>query len=99
MREWEIHLKSLVDSFPSCRFVGTGSAALALRLKSTESGAGRFSNYILPPLSFAEYLMFIEKEDELIETNNHDSGDSGYPSKKHEFVSKDIDQLNEIFIN
>ena len=99
LREWEVHLKSLVDSFPSCRFIATGSAAAALRLKSTESGAGRFSDYILPPLTFAEYLMFIEKEDELIETNIHDSEDSGYPSKKHEFVSKDIDQLNEIFIN
>lgn len=99
LREWEIHLKSLVDSFPSYRFIATGSAAAALRLKSTESGAGRFSDYILPPLTFAEYLMFIGKEDELIEINIHDSEDSGYPSKKYEFVSKNIDQLNEEFIN
>lgn len=99
LRQWEIHLKSLVDSFPICRFVATGSAAAALRLKSTDSGAGRFSDYILPPLTFAEYLMFIEKENELIETNVHDSEDSSYPSNIYEFVSKDIDQLNETFIN
>lgn len=99
LREWEIHLKSLVDSFPSCRFVATGSAAAALRLKSTESGAGRFSDYILPPLTFAEYLMFIGREGELIEVNIHDSEDSGYPSKRYEFLSQNIQQLNEEFIN
>ena len=100
LREWEIHLKSLViNSFPSCRFVATGSAAAALRLKSTESGAGRFSDYILPPLTFAEYLMFIGREGELIEANIHDSEDSGYPSKRYEFLSQNIEQLNEEFIN
>ncbi|MEM6254259.1 MAG: ATP-binding protein [Cyanobacteria bacterium P01_D01_bin.156] len=99
LREWEIHLKSLVDSFPSCRFTATGSAAAALRLKSTESGAGRFSDYVLPPLTFAEYLMFIGKENELIQKNIHDSEDSGYPSQRYEFMSKNIDELNEEFIN
>ncbi len=56
------HLKSLVDSYHDYRFVATGSAAAALRLKSNESGAGRFSDYVLPPLTFAEYLMFIGNE-------------------------------------
>jgi predicted AAA+ superfamily ATPase len=77
LREWEIHLKSLVDSFPSYRFVATGSAAAALRLKSTESGAGRFSDYVLPPLTFAEYLMFIGRENELISFEAHEF--EGYP--------------------
>lgn len=99
LREWEIHLKSLVDSFPTCRFTATGSAAAALRLKSTESGAGRFSDYILPPLTFAEYLMFIGKENELIETTVHDAKESGYPSRKYDFIPKNIEQLNGEFIN
>jgi predicted AAA+ superfamily ATPase len=47
LRDWEVHLKSLVDSYPNYKFVVTGSAAAALRLKSNESGAGRFSDYIL----------------------------------------------------
>ncbi len=68
LRDWEVHLKSLVDSYPDYRFAATGSAAAALRLKSNESGAGRFSDYVLPPLTFAEYLMFIKREDELIES-------------------------------
>ena len=92
LREWEIHLKSLVDSFPSYRFIATGSAAAALRLKSTESGAGRFSDYILPPLTFAEYLMFIEREDELIISEPH--GFEGY-----EYLPRNTEELNKEFVN
>ncbi|MEL6159307.1 MAG: ATP-binding protein [Cyanobacteria bacterium J06627_32] len=99
LRDWEIHLKSLVDSFPDYRFVATGSAAAALRLKSNESGAGRFSDYILPPLTFAEYLMFIGREDELIENIQHDSESSGYRSQKYISLSRDIDELNREFVN
>ncbi|HKO06269.1 MAG TPA: ATP-binding protein [Alphaproteobacteria bacterium] len=55
---WEIHLKSLVDSFPAIRFAASGSAAAALRLKSRESGAGRFTDLLLPPLTFAEFTDF-----------------------------------------
>lgn len=57
-KDWEIHLKSLVDSFPRARFVVSGSAAAALRMKSRESGAGRFTEFVLPPLTFAEFLRF-----------------------------------------
>jgi predicted AAA+ superfamily ATPase len=56
--DWERHLKSLVDSFPAMRFVVSGSAAAALKVKSDESGAGRFTDFLLPPLNFAEYLEF-----------------------------------------
>ncbi len=58
LRDWERHLKSLVDSYPTIKFVVSGSAAAALRLKSDESGAGRFSDFMLPPLTFAEFLHF-----------------------------------------
>ena len=72
LKNWEVHLKSLVDSYPDYKFVATGSAAAALRLKSIESWAGRFSNFILPPLTFAEYLRFIDQEKELFfETEEH----------------------------
>jgi len=52
LKNWEVHLKSLVDSYPQHRFTATGSAAAALKLKSAESGAGRFTDFILPPLTF-----------------------------------------------
>lgn len=64
--EWEVHLKSLVDSYPAYKFIVTGSAAAALKLKSRESGAGRFTDFLLPPLTFAEYLTFIGKADNSI---------------------------------
>ena len=92
LKNWEVHLKSLVDSYPDYRFVATGSAAAALRLKSNESGAGRFSDYILPPLTFAEYLMFIGKEAELVEI-------VPIENDKIDHIAKDIDGLNEEFVN
>jgi predicted AAA+ superfamily ATPase len=58
LSEWELHLKSLVDSYPSYKFVATGS----LKLKSRESGAGRFTDFLLPPLTFAEYIYFISSD-------------------------------------
>lgn len=56
LKDWEIHLKVLVDRYPNTRFVVSGSAAAALRLRSTESGAGRFTEFMLPPLTFHEYI-------------------------------------------
>jgi predicted AAA+ superfamily ATPase len=88
LKNWEVHLKSLVDSYPDYKFVATGSAAAALRLKSIESGAGRFSNFILPPLTFSEYLRFIDREKELI-LNNEDN----------DYKAVNIYQLNQEFIN
>lgn len=95
LRDWEIHLKSLVDSYPDCKFIATGSAAAALRLKSNESGAGRFSDYVLPPLTFAEYLMFIGREEELVERVPVVEGDENGKTK---FVVKNIDGLNDEFV-
>ncbi|MBI3713228.1 MAG: ATP-binding protein [Burkholderiales bacterium] len=95
LRNWEVHLKSLVDSFPEYKFTATGSAAAALRLKSNESGAGRFSDFVLPPLTFAEYLAFIKREEELIESSDSNNTDSGSIA----YSSKNIDELNREFIN
>lgn len=63
LRDWELHLKALVDSYPEVKFIATGSAAAALKLKSNESGAGRFTDFLLPPLTFYEYLDLIKKSD------------------------------------
>ncbi len=97
LRNWEIHLKSLVDSFTDYRFIAIGSAAAALRLKSIESGAGRFSDYILPPLTFAEYLMFIDREAELITTNLVEIDINDY--KLYKYSAPNIESLNEEFLN
>ncbi len=56
LKDWERHLKVLVDLYPKTKFVVSGSAAAALRLQSSESGAGRFTDFMLPPLTFHEYI-------------------------------------------
>ena len=63
LRDWERHLKVFVDGHPEVRCVASGSAAAALRLKSIESGAGRFTDFLLPPLTFYEYLDLLNKTD------------------------------------
>lgn len=56
-KDWEKHLKPLVDHRPDLRILVSGSAAAALKRQSTESGAGRFTDFLLPPLTFSEYLV------------------------------------------
>ena len=55
-KDWEKHLKPLVDHRPELRILVSGSAAAALKRQSSESGAGRFTDFLLPPLTFSEYL-------------------------------------------
>ena len=44
LKDWERHLKVLVDRYPNTKFIVSGSAAAALKWHSTESGAGRFTD-------------------------------------------------------
>ena len=93
LRDWEIHLKTLVDTYRSVKFVASGSAAAALKLKSTESGAGRFTDFLLPPLTFYEYLD-LQKQAGMVtitEPKNHE--------QSREFRPVDINALNEKFIH
>jgi len=86
LRDWERHLKALVDSHHQLRCIASGSAAAALRLKSIESGAGRFTDFLLPPLTFHEYLRLLEKQKLVTE-------------KDGELCSTDIDALNAAFVH
>ena len=89
-KQWEVHLKDLVDSYPNVKFVVSGSAAAALRLKSNESGAGRFSEFMLPPLTFQEFLQFVGREPELI---RYVKGDT------QPYQATDINALNAAFVD
>lgn len=93
LREWEIHLKTLVDSHPDVRFVASGSAAAALKLKSTESGAGRFTDFLLPPLTFYEYLELLDK------TSLVQHPDPAVEEPVRFFRTDDIRALNESFVH
>ncbi|MDR3425391.1 MAG: ATP-binding protein [Alphaproteobacteria bacterium] len=89
-RDWEIHLKDLVDNYPSIKFIASGSAAAALKLKSRESGAGRFSDFMLPPLTFYEFLLFLKEDGKYIEETS---------PKSCRYAIKDIDGLNARFVD
>lgn len=89
LKDWERHLKKLVEDYRSVKFIASGSAAAALKLKSIESGAGRFTNFHLPPLTFYEYLYLLDKESLI-------KGDLIADS---DYKATDIDELNREFIN
>ena len=94
LKDWEVHLKSLVDSYRNSRFIASGSAAAALRLKSTESGAGRFSDFLLPPLTFHEYISFKELDRIIIPSRiNWQENISSF------FTTTHIEELNRHFHN
>jgi hypothetical protein len=70
LRDWERHLKDAVDRYPRTRLIASGSAGAALKRKSTESGAGRFTDFELPPLNFAEFLDFSGATDDAIDVGH-----------------------------
>ena len=61
LKNWENHLKVLVDKYPNIQFVASGSSAAVLKRRSDESGAGRFTDFFLPALTFKEFLDFSNK--------------------------------------
>jgi uncharacterized protein len=94
LRDWEIHLKDLVDAYPGIKFIASGSAAAALQLKSKESGAGRFSDFMLPPLTFYEFLSLLDEAETYIHKKQEDDR-----KDKIEWSITDIEGLNRRFID
>lgn len=94
LKDWEIHLKSLVDSYPKTKFIVSGSAAAALRLKSNESGAGRFTDFMLPPLTFNEFLHLKQLSRLITETKLDWQG-----SLTNFYSTNNINELNSHFLD
>lgn len=94
LKEWEVHLKTLVDVYHNTKFIASGSAAAALKLKSNESGAGRFTDFMLPPLTFYEFI-HLKNLDALIkpDTINWKGNIAIFSS------TTNISELNKHFIN
>lgn len=86
LKDWERHLKALVDHRPELRILVSGSAAAALRRQSTESGAGRFTDFLLPPLTFPEYLELGADSPAIKVT------------RAGTYALSDLDRLNEQFV-
>lgn len=94
LKDWERHLKILVDSYPKTKFIVSGSAAAALKWHSTESGAGRFTDFMLPPLTFQEYIHLKNKNHLVVQ------GEIEYAQRKIPYtLTHDIKALNKEFIN
>ena len=89
LRDWERHLKVFVDGHPDVHCVASGSAAAALRLKSIESGAGRFTDFLLPPLTFYEYLDLLDRADLVEEA----------PGGDYRIAPGAIEELNRHFLD
>lgn len=86
LKDWELHLKTLVDTYPRATWIASGSAAAALRLKSNESGAGRFTDFLLPPLTFHEYVVLL--------------GEAALMRPEHAwFATTDLHNLNKLFVD
>lgn len=94
LKDWERHLKMLVDSYPETKFIVSGSAAAALKWHSTESGAGRFTDFMLPPLTFQEYI-HLKDMNHLIYNGKTSYGDSQIPY----CLTHDIKALNKEFVH
>jgi predicted AAA+ superfamily ATPase len=93
-REWEVHLKTLVDSYRKDQFIVSGSAAAALKFASNESGAGRFTDFLLPPLTFHEYIHLKGLDRIIIPTKKK------WKNSITEFyTSSHIEELNKHFID
>ncbi len=94
LKDWERHLKVLVDAYPDTKFIVSGSAAAALKWHSTESGAGRFTDFMLPPLTFQEYI-HLKKMNHLIYNGSIVWGDKSIPY----CLTHDIKALNKEFVH
>lgn len=94
LKDWEVHLKSLIDSYRNIKFVASGSAAAALKMKSVESGAGRFTDFMLPPLTFNEYIHLLNLNSLIVPAKMNWNG-----QEMESYDTIDIDTLNKHFVD
>lgn len=100
LKDWERHLKTLVDTYPRATWIASGSAAAALRLKSNESGAGRFTDFLLPPLTFHEYVVLLGKDELLLGQDELLLGQDELLRTGRTWVeTADLTALNELFVD
>lgn len=86
LKDWERHLKTLVDARPELRILVSGSAAAALKRQSIESGAGRFTDFLLPPLTFHEFVRLSGNEGAMRRT------------ARDQYDVPDLSRLNRLFV-
>ncbi len=94
LKDWEVSLKSLVDTYRNVKFVASGSAAAELKKRSDESGAGRFTDFSLPPLTFYEYI-HLKGSTEIMRPSFVECQGKQTPY----YETTDIGRLNDLFVD
>ena len=94
LKDWEVELKSLVDTYLNVKFIASGSAAAELKKRSDESGAGRFTDFSLPPLTFYEYIHLKGYSNIM-----HSMIDDWNGQKANVYSTIDINRLNGLFLD
>lgn len=94
LKDWEVELKSIVDTYLNVKFIASGSAAAELKKRSDESGAGRFTDFSLPPLTFFEYI-HLKGYSTLMTQVDYKWGNNMTKA----YQSVDINRLNELFLD
>ena len=94
LKGWEIELKSLVDAYINVKFVASGSAAAELKTRSDESGAGRFTEFSLPPLTFYEYIHLKGYANLMIPVEYNWNNDA-----TEIYATSYVERLNDLFID
>ncbi|OGK20498.1 hypothetical protein A3C23_00460 [Candidatus Roizmanbacteria bacterium RIFCSPHIGHO2_02_FULL_37_13b] len=69
LADFQNQIKVYYDLYPNIKFIISGSTSLFIRKKTQESLAGRIFSFIISPLSFIEYLLFIDKQELLLKPN------------------------------
>ena len=59
LKDWQTQLKIFYDLYPNIKFLVSGSASLVISKEAKESLAGRMYEFVLPLLSFSEYLKLL----------------------------------------
>ncbi|MEI8133388.1 MAG: AAA family ATPase, partial [Leptolinea sp.] len=91
-KDWEIQLEFLISDNPHIRFVVCGSV-ITLHNIGRPSNTSSFTEFFLPPVTFAEYLRFTGQEDTLIIYTPKQ------PESSHNtYHSSDIHSLNAEFV-
>lgn len=83
----------MVDTYRTNTYIVSGSAAAALKFKSNESGVGRFTDFLLPPLTFNEYI-HLKNLDNLMTSSKIKWQDKDVEF----FTATHLDVLNDHFI-
>ena len=94
LKNWEVQLKILVDDYSKSKFIVSGSAAATLKMKSNESGTGRFTDFKLPPLTFNEFND-LKGYNNLIIPSEIEWG----KNKVKFFSTININELNKLFVD